>query len=105
MSVLRAGNQERAVVPALAVAMPQHRQPCQICRAPIRHTKRGPLRRPLLHWRYGFSAVMMVVMPANVPARIAMADPPRLQLDIRNACRHVQSGLALHAAGLEPLSI
>jgi hypothetical protein len=48
-----------------------------------------------LHWRYGFSAVMMVVMPANVPARIAMGEPHRLQLDIGNACRDVQSGLAL----------
>src|SRR6266436_10000984 len=42
MGVMRAGNQERAVIPALAVFMPQHRRPCQICGAP---TPTLPLER------------------------------------------------------------
>src|SRR5258705_12147104 len=62
--------------------------------------KRGPLCGPLLRWRYGFSAVMMM-MPANVPARTAVGEPDRLQLEIGYPGRDVQAGLDLHADALQ----
>src|SRR5258705_13415207 len=46
-----------------------------------------------------------MAMPADMPARTAMGDPDRLQLDIGYPGRDVQSGLALHADGLQRIGI
>jgi hypothetical protein len=42
-----------------------------------------------------------MVMPADMPAGTSMDEPDRLQLDIGYPGRDVQSGLALHADGLQ----
>src|ERR1700682_6108570 len=42
-----------------------------------------------------------MAMPVSVPARAAMHEPDRLQLDIGYPGRDVQPGLALHADGLQ----
>src|SRR5260370_14254365 len=47
----------------------------------------------------------MMMMPANVPASTAMGEPDRLQLDIGARGCDVQSGLALHADGLQRIGI
>src|SRR5712672_1652035 len=46
-----------------------------------------------------------MAMPADMPARTAMGEPDRLQLDIGYPGRDVQSGLALHADGLQRIGI
>src|SRR5260370_27107308 len=82
--------------------MPQHRRPCQICRAPVRTRptkKEARFRGPLSVSAHRFSAVM--AMPVNMPARTATREPDRLQLDVGYPGRDIQSGLALHADWLQ----
>ena len=63
--------------------------------------KKGPLPRASFVNDRGGSAV--TVMLVKVPA--AMSDPDRLQLEIGDAGRDVQSGLALHADRLQRVGI
>jgi hypothetical protein len=46
-----------------------------------------------------------MTMPVNVQARTATREPDRLQLDISDPGRDIQSGLALHADGLQRVGI
>src|SRR4051794_17191817 len=48
---------------------------------------------------------MAMTMPGVVPARTAIREPHRLQLDISDAGRDVQPGLALQADGLQRIGI
>ncbi len=65
--------------------------------------KEARFRGPLLASARRFSAVM--AMPVNMPARTATRKPDRLQLDIGDPGRDIQSGLALHADRLQRVGI